>query len=307
VWNSVGLQHPEVDTLVAAAAADALGVLSRYELRRCGLTDEGIKVRLRTGRLHRIHRGVYAVGHTALTREASWLAAVKACGPHALLSHSSSAMLFGFLRWEERLPDVTIPARTKCRVPDIRVHRTRSLHPEDVLRHKGVPTVSPARAIFDVAATTNDVALRRMMSRAQSMHLTNSRLLARQLDRAAGRPGRARFARVLASDPPPTRSELEDRLHDLVLAAGFRAPDVNVPIRIGLRTIIPDLRWPSRRLCVEADGREWHDNPQARYDDEGRQALLEAHGERVLRVTWDQATARVAETLLRLQAAGAPR
>ena len=80
-----------------------------------------------------------------------------------------------------------------------------------------------------------------------------------------------------------------------------------MPIRVGRRTVIPDLRWPDRRLCVEADSREWHDNPQARHDDEERQALLEARGERVLRVTWEQATARIAETLLRVQAAGAPR
>jgi predicted transcriptional regulator of viral defense system len=303
----VGLQHPEVDTLVAAAAANAMGVLSREELRSCGLTDEGIKVRLRTGRLHRLHRGVYAVGHTAVTREASWLAAVKACGPHAVLSHSSSAMLFGFLRWEDRLPDVTIPAAAKCLMKGIRVHRTRSLLPRDVLRHRGVPTTSAARTIFDLAATSNDIALRRMMSRAQAMRLTNRRALAQQLDHAAGRAGRARYVRVLASNPPPTRSELEDRLHDLVLAGGFQPPDVNVPMHVQGRRVIPDLRWPEQRLCVEADGREWHDNPQARHDDEERQALLEAHGERGLRVTWEQATAHVAQTLQRLHAAGAPR
>jgi hypothetical protein len=95
------------------------------------------------------------------------------------------------------------------------------------------------------------------MSRAQSMRLTNLRRLARQLDRAAGRPGRARYARVLASRPPTTRTR-------------------------------------------------WHDTPQARADDAERQALLEAHGERVVRVTWAQATAHAAQTLRRIEAAGAP-
>jgi very-short-patch-repair endonuclease len=161
--------------------------------------------------------------------------------------------------------------------------------------------------VFDLAPRFDDAGLRRLMSRAQSMHLTNLRLLAQQLDRAAGRPGRARFARVLAGSPPPTRSELEDRLHDLVTAGGFEPPDVNVPIRVGGRRIIPDLRWPRARLCVEADGREWHDNPQARDDDAERQALLEAAGERVVRVTWEQATAHATQTLLRIAAADAGR
>jgi very-short-patch-repair endonuclease len=73
------------------------------------------------------------------------------------------------------------------------------------------------------------------------------------------------------------------------------------------RRVIPDFRWPAARLVVEADGAAWHDNPTAREDDAERQALLEAHGERVIRVTWEQAVARRAETRRRIGAAGAPR
>ena len=84
----------------------------------------------------------------------------------------------------------------------IRVHRTRSLHPEDVVRHRGIPTSLGRTDDHGPRGDAEDVPLRRLMSRAQSMHLTNLRLLGRQLDRAAGRPGRARFARVLATRPP---------------------------------------------------------------------------------------------------------
>ena len=175
---------------------------------------------------------------------------------------------------------------------------------DDVWRHDGIPTTSPERLLLDMAARLRDEPLRRMMSRAQSMRLTNLRRLGRQLDRAAGRPGRARFARVLASRPPATRSELEDRLYDLVLAGGLPEPDVNVPLHLGGRRIIPDFRWPEHRLIVEADSRQWHDTPQARAEDAERQALLEAHGERVLRVTWEQATLHAAQTLRRIYSAG---
>jgi very-short-patch-repair endonuclease len=179
------------------------------------------------------------------------------------------------------------------------VHRTRGI---DRLSHKGLATTSAARTILDLASRLDDVPLRRLMSRAQSMHLTNLRLLGRQLDRAAGRPGRARFARVLASRPPATRTELEDRVHDLLTTAGLTPPHVNVPLHLEGRRLIPDFRWPEQHLIVEADSTQWHDTPQARADDAERQALLEAHGERVIRVTWQQATAHAAQTVRRVAA-----
>jgi hypothetical protein len=98
------------------------------------------------------------------------------------------------------------------------------------------------------------------------------------------------------------------RLHRGVYAVGH--PNVplegRVPIVIDGRRVIPDFRWPAQRLVVEADGAAWHDDGLAREDDAERQALLEAHGERVVRVTWHQATRRKPETLARLLQAGAP-
>jgi hypothetical protein len=67
----------------------------------------------------------------------------------------------------------------------------------------------------------------------------------------------------------------------------------------------PRLRRPEQRLVVEADGAQWHEHELAREDDAERQARLEAHGERVIRVTWKQAVARPQETLARIRAAGA--
>jgi very-short-patch-repair endonuclease len=284
-----------------------MGVLSLQELRACGLGDEAVRSWERHGRLHRIHRGVYAVGHAGLTPQALWLAAVKACGPQAALSHHCSLMLFGVLPAEDCRPQVTIPAAAKCTAAGVKVYRTRVLHPDDFRRHGGIRTASPSRALFDVAPATTDVGLRRLMSRARAKRLTHLRVLGQQLDRAAGRPGRARFARVLATGPKPTRSELEDRVLDLIRAGGFAEPDVNMPLRIGGRRVIPDFRSPQLRLCVEADGAQWHDNPQARAEDAERQAPLEATGERVPRVTWEQAVAHIPQTHARLAAAGAPR
>ncbi len=112
---------------------------------------------------------------------------------------------------------------------------------------------------------------------------------------------------MLSEGVSPTKTELEDLVLDLLLDGGFERPDVNVPIRLGARLVIPDFRWPSERLVIEADGGAWHDNPIARADDIERQRLLEAHGEQVLRVNWRQTVLLPEQTLARVAAAGAPR
>ena len=93
---------------------------------------------------------------------------------------------------------------------------------------------------------------------------------------------------------------------DLILRGRLVHPRVNEALRLSGRRVVPDFRWPEQGLVVEADGAAWHDNQLAREDDAERQALLEAHGDRVLRVTWDQAIARPGQTLARIRAAGAP-
>ena len=114
------------------------------------------------------------------------------------------------------------------------------------------------------------------------------------------------MARIIATGPAPTRTVLEDVVLDLLLSGGFEHPDVNKEMFLDGRKVIPDFRWPRDRIVVEADSRAWHDNKLAREDDAERQALLEAHGERVIRVTWEQAIARPAQTIARLRAAGVP-
>ena len=109
--------------------------------------------------------------------------------------------------------------------------------------------------------------------------------------------------RVLAAGPAPTRSVLEDVVLRLIDEAGLPRPDVNVPLILGGRRVIPDFRWPDRHLIVEADGATWHDNKLAREADAERQALLEAHGERVLRVTWSQAVGSPRRSMTRIQSA----
>src|SRR3954447_21966497 len=114
--------RPDVE--VARRAARQWGVLSAEELRACGLPKTAISVRARSGHLHPLYRGVYAVGHDNPPLEGRFLAAVKACGAWALLSHFAAAAHVGMVRWDPRSPEVTVVG-TRVRVPPgIRVHRT---------------------------------------------------------------------------------------------------------------------------------------------------------------------------------------
>jgi len=187
------------------------------------------------------------------------------------------------------------------RVPGIRVHRTTFLDPVDVTRRRSIPVTTPARTLVVLAGMLTEKGMRHALRRARGMNLVNLAQLARALDRLGPRRGTARLRRVLATGPAQTRSELEDVVLELILAAGFEPPDVNKPIFVAGRRLVPDLRWPRQRLILEADGARWHD----RELDAECQALLEAHGERVLRVTWGQATVHPAATLERIRKAGA--
>jgi very-short-patch-repair endonuclease len=188
----------------------------------------------------------------------------------------------------------------------IRVHRTQFLHPRDRRHHKGIPVTSPARTLLDLASIVAYRTLRRAVRQAQARERVSLRELAETMSRLGPRRGVRNLRRVLATGPAPTRSELEDVVLDLILNGGLKHPDVNKPLDIDGRRIVPDFRWPEQRVIVEADSAKWHAGELAREDDTERQAFLEAHGERVLRVTWEQAIANPAQTLARLRAAGAP-
>jgi very-short-patch-repair endonuclease len=208
--------------------------------------------------------------------------------------------------WDDRFPEVTVRGTTTRRHREVRVHRSETLCAGDVARLGPLPVTSVARTLVDVAGILDEHAVRRALREAFGNRLVTVPQLVETAHRLAPRPGAARIACPLAADPAPTRSDLEDVVLGLIEGGGLARPHVNVRLTIRGRRVIPDFRWPDHRLVVEADGAAWHDNPVAREDDAQRQALLEAHGERVVRVTWEQATSSPAETLARLVAAGAP-
>jgi hypothetical protein len=187
-----------VDARVAEQAI--WGVISTAELLECGMTYRMIERRVAAGRLHRIHQGVYAVGHPELTQEGRFLAAVKACGRHAALSHYAAAFHWGLLKPSDRFPDVTAPTVREHR--GINTHRSRSLLTAVVV-HRDIPVTSPRRTLAD---------LKRVGAPA------------RTLTRASRQAQTLGLIAPTNEPKAPTRSVLEDLVLDLITTAGFAHP-----------------------------------------------------------------------------------
>src|SRR3978361_1890235 len=102
----------QLDVEVAAVAARQHGVVTQRQLREAGMGRAAISRRTASGRLHRLHQGVYAIGYPVASREGRWMAAVLASGDGAVLSHMSAAALWELLRPMDGPVDVSTSARS---------------------------------------------------------------------------------------------------------------------------------------------------------------------------------------------------
>jgi hypothetical protein len=272
------------DQGVAEVAGRQHGVITHQQLLEVGFSRAGIQRRLRAGRLHRLHRGIYAVGHKALPKLGRLMAAVLACGPDALLSHHSSSGLWALRMTRRRLIDVTALRRNHAGRSGISVHLVDEIHPDDRAVVHGIPVTSVARTLLDLAGVVNKEALARAIEQAERLQLFDLRAIDAVIARSQGRRGVRALRRALVDyrEPPHlTRSELERRFLDLCRDAGFPLPAMNVWVA-GQEV---DVMWEEERLAVELDGRSFHQTRAAFERDRLRDAALQLAGYRVLRVT----------------------
>jgi very-short-patch-repair endonuclease len=256
------------------------GVVTRAQLLALGLSDDAIGRRVRAGRLHRVHRGVYAIGLPRLSTEGRFLAAVLAVGEGAVLSHVSAAVLWGLLGERGPRVDVTVPVRGGRRRRRLVIVHGAALPAQDITLKNAIPVTTPARTIVDLA----DVLPRRTVERAidEAAYL---RLDLQGLRPLPGRRGCGLLSRVLAEHEPGstrTRTDLEELM--LALCRRYRLPQPRV------NTIVEgyevDFAWPAERLIVETDGWQAHGTRAAFEADRRRDAELIAAGWRVMRITW---------------------
>lgn len=263
-----------------------------------------VHARVETGSMHRIHQGVYAVGHPQLTERGRLMAAVLSCAPGAVLSHRSAAVLWGLRKDDGRgTIDVTAPNR-RGRIPNgIAAHRDGSLAPEDRTVIREVPCTTVARTLLDFAGVAPFWELRKAVSEAEVLRILDHDAVRKLIKRSRGRRGVARLRLAMDQIHPKTkwtRSDMEIAFLDMCRHAGLPEPEVNVTLYPGGRKAMPDFLWRDAGLIVEADSREFHDTYSAFESDREREQRLQLAGWRVSRCTWRQIERephRLAETI----------
>jgi very-short-patch-repair endonuclease len=274
-----------VDRRVAGLAARQHGVVTRSQLAGAGLTRHGIQHRVDAGRLHRLHRSVFAVGHTGLTPAGVRLAAVLASGPGAVLSHRSAPSTGACCPPVPRSSTSPVGSRAGAGPQGVVLHHTRELGTTDVRERHGIPVTSPARTLLDLAATASLRELEHAVNEARIARLLDRPSLDALVTASAGARGHAALRTVLSGGPGVTRSTMERRLLGLVRRAGLPRPRTNVKL-LGRHEV--DALWPDRRVAVEVDGYAVHSGRDTFENDRRRDGDLLAAGYRILRVTWLQ-------------------
>ncbi|HET9198049.1 MAG TPA: DUF559 domain-containing protein [Solirubrobacterales bacterium] len=281
------------DRRLAEVADRQYGLVALWQLP--DLDENLARQRAKSGSLHRVQQGVYAVGHSQLPRNGHLLAAVLACGPQAVLSHRAAAVLHGLLDGVGSRIDVIAPNRRGRSPAGIAAHRDGTLTARDRKTVDRVPCTGIARTLLDLAAA-KDRGLRHAIRQAEVERKFDLGEVVELLKRNKGRRGVGRLRLAIADHDPQeqeTRLELERRLLRLFKRAGW--PEVNGHLVAHGISMMPDFLWRDARLIVEADSRRVHDTVAAFEKDRRRDQILAAAGYTVIRVTWRQLREEPAE------------
>jgi very-short-patch-repair endonuclease len=259
-------------------------LVTAAQLRSLGLSRDGIRHRLRRGRLHEVRRGVYSIGRPQLTRYGEWLAAVLSCGPEAVLSHETAGVLWRMLHRPGGPIEVSVSAERSPRARGIRVHRRRALSADERTEHLGVPVTTVLRTLVDLATRLDRDELEAAINQADKLDLTDPESLRSQLEGMRG-PGVAALRKTLDRRTfVLTESALERRFLPIARRAGLPRPLTGQWVN-GFKV---DFYWPDLELVVETDGLRYHRTPAQQARDRQRDQGLTAAGLTVLRFTHAQ-------------------
>jgi very-short-patch-repair endonuclease len=279
---------------VAKVATRQGGVVSLEQLEREGISPKVAADRGRARTYHRVHRGVYAVGHQGISRGARLRAALLACGEGAVLSHGTAAAIHRLFDEWPHFVDVTVPVEAGRKIDGIRCRRCRYPEPGEVEARHGLAVTTLARTLVDLAGILDLTALRKVVGRAAVRRKLDLQAIDIALHHAKGRRGLKALELALApyrtkdGKVPDVRSDFETLLLPQLLELKLSRPSTNTPIRIKSEHFLVDFLWEREQVIVETDGRETHETPTAFQADRRRDQFLAAAGYRVLRVTWSQ-------------------
>jgi very-short-patch-repair endonuclease len=286
-----------VDQLVAELAANQHGVFGRAQVRAIGLSPMAIRHRLATGRWIPVTDRVYRMAGAPETERSIVTATVLSAGEPAAATGTTTLALHG-VRSFSLVPPMVIAGRRPHRLALPGVVETFLLPESHRTVVDGIPTVTVARALFDLAGTFRDRRLERAVDAALAARAVTIPAIRAVVDDIAerGRTGSPALRRIIAErgggHRPPT-SELESAFLQLVRDAGLPEPERQAVMAGALGWIgSVDFSWSRQRVVVETDGGAFHDSVTDREDDERRDRALEQEGWTVLRFNWNDVTKR---------------
>jgi hypothetical protein len=274
----------------ARIAATQHGRVTREQLLAAGVDAPRVKRWIADGRLRRVHRGVYAVGHVAPSLQGDYMAAVLACGEGAVLSHRAAAHLLRLLAGGAPPPEVTVPTVAGRTRPGIVVHRVRELHVLDTSILDDIPITIVPRILLDLSSALSMPELARACHEAWVRHRTTPAHIEACIARNPCKKGANRLRRALGSDV--TLSVLEDGFLALLRRHGLPLPRTNVDVA-GDKV---DCHWPGLDLTVELLSYRFHGSRMAFEADVARRRRSQH-----VAFTWGDVFERGRETVAELR------
>jgi very-short-patch-repair endonuclease len=275
---------------LAEIAGRQHGVVSRNQVEELGLSGNTVDRWRREGGLHRIHPGVYAVGHDAITVRGRWMAAVLASGPGAVLSHRSATALWGIWGSGAGEAHVTVSRHARSH-RSIRRH-FGALPSDEVTDRDGIPVTSAARAVLDLATDKGEAAAESALRELEYLGIYGPLSIPALLARHPHHHGATIVARCLQrlEDDPGgrVRSPLEELFLPFLDAHHLPRPRLNHWLSVGEERFQVDCYWPQALLVGELDDFRSHGTRRAMGKDRRRDRRLLTASFRVVRITQRQ-------------------
>jgi len=257
--------HMDPGAIIARLAAAQHGRVTVAQLRAAGVDKRRAYRWAADGRLHRLHRDVYAVGHPARSADADYMAAVLAGGGGAVLSHAPGSNLLQLVKGSPPPPEVTVPTTAHRRRPGIVIHRVRELPRQDVSTLRGIPITTVPRTLLDLAPRLAPDELGRACHEAWVRHRVTPGQVEACIARNPGKPGAAKLRTALFADV--TLSKLESGFLTLLREHGLPLPRTNID-HLGDKV---DCRWLSPHdLTIELLSFRYHATRHAFENDVAR-------------------------------------
>ena len=167
------------------------------------------------------------------------------------------------------------------RVPGVNVHRTRN--PPHIVRFDRIPVTTPARTLVDLSSVLPFKPHRRAVREAMAL----KRVTLKELREAQEQDNSARSSPTATSPRAPnsrTPSSTSSRNGGFTTTRRQQTDPASASPPTSAGPTSASSSRPTARTGTTTRSRD--------EDDADRQAILEAHGERVLRVTWKQTVAK---------------